>query len=76
VELPEDLDSAFRAYCGERGAKLADEIRLAMRRHLANPPPKPTVPPLPPVPTTAGEPADEPTIPGRGERTRGNRRSA
>jgi hypothetical protein len=48
VELPEELDAAFRRYCEERGAKLADEIRMAIRRHLQNPPPA-EVPPLPPV---------------------------
>lgn len=48
VELPDDLDEAFRAYCEGRGLKLADEVRMAIRRHLANPPPS-GVPPLPPV---------------------------
>jgi len=48
VELPDELDAELRAYCDRFGLKLADEVRLAIRRHLANPPLR-DVPPLPPV---------------------------
>jgi hypothetical protein len=48
VELPDEIDAELRAYCDRHGLKLADEVRLAIRRHLANPPPK-GVPPLPPL---------------------------
>lgn len=49
VELPEELDTAFRSYCEGRGVKIADELRLAIRRHMANPPPISEPPPLPPL---------------------------
>ncbi len=49
IELPTDLDEQLRAYCEERGGKIAEEVRLAIRRHLANPPPLAELPPLPPV---------------------------
>lgn len=54
VELTDELDAELRAYCEGRGLKLADEVRLAIRRHLANPPPS-TVPPLPPLPPATVE---------------------
>lgn len=50
VELPTDLDEQLRTYCEKWGLKIADEVRLAIRRHLQNPPPQAEVPPLPPVP--------------------------
>jgi hypothetical protein len=48
VELPDQLDGELRTYCDRRGVRIADEVRLAIRRHLANPPPV-DVPPLPPL---------------------------
>lgn len=45
VEVPDDLDARFRAYCDSRGLKYSQEVRHAMERHLAYPPP--AVAPLP-----------------------------
>jgi hypothetical protein len=65
VELPNDLDSAIRSYCEQRGLKLADEIRLAIRRHLANPPQPTELPPLPPM--TVPAPTEEKPATKRGK---------
>jgi hypothetical protein len=69
VELPNDLDTALRSYCEQRGLKLADEVRLAIRRHLANPPKPAEVPPLPPIsapePTAEQKPAPKPKGKGK-----------
>jgi hypothetical protein len=45
VELPLELDARLRERCARVGAKLTDEVRLAIRRHLDYPPPD-AVPPL------------------------------
>jgi hypothetical protein len=46
IELTEELDRDFRAFCEKRGETFADQVRLAMRRHLKYPPPKADVPPM------------------------------
>jgi hypothetical protein len=38
VEIPTALDRQLRERCRSHGLKLADEVRLAIRRHLAFPP--------------------------------------
>lgn len=55
VELPDDLDERFRTFCEARGARLADQIRLALERHLAYPPPVADLPALPDA-TPVGQP--------------------
>jgi hypothetical protein len=45
LEIPEELDARLRERCARVGAKLTDEVRLAIRRHLDYPPPD-AVPPL------------------------------
>lgn len=45
VELSPELDGRLRDYCKERGARIADEVRMAIRRHLDYPPAE--SPPLP-----------------------------
>lgn len=47
VELPEELDRQLRLRCERTGAKIADEVRAAIGRHLAYPPPEPAYAPLP-----------------------------
>lgn len=48
VELPEAEVAAFRAFCSRRRAKLGEEVRRAIIRHMANPPVMPEDQPLPP----------------------------
>lgn len=45
------LDAQVRAFCDERGEGIREVVELALRRHLASPPPKAVVPPLPPLKT-------------------------
>lgn len=47
VELPEDLDTQLRDHCRAGGYGVADEVRMAIRRHLAHPPDR-SPSPLPP----------------------------
>lgn len=49
VELPADLDERLRTFCDQVGKKVADQVRVAIRRHLDYPPPQLDVPPLPDV---------------------------
>ncbi len=46
LEIPDELDDALRARCASVGTRMSDEVRLALRRHLAYPPPPETIPPL------------------------------
>jgi hypothetical protein len=48
LELPDELDNQLRDHCRRADSRVADEVRLAIRRHLAYPPP-PQTPPLPPI---------------------------
>jgi hypothetical protein len=48
-KIAADLDVAFRAFCAGRGSTMTDELQMALRRHMASPPPMPEVVPLPPV---------------------------
>jgi len=56
VELLTDEVAAFREFCRARGTKLTEEIRLAIRRHIANPPEVSPLPPFPP-PEAKAKPA-------------------
>lgn len=47
VELPEEMDRQLRLRCERIGAKIADEVRAAIGRHLAYPPPVHAYAPLP-----------------------------
>jgi hypothetical protein len=52
IEIPIELDRQLRDWLDHTGKKLADEVRLAIRRHLKSPlTPDEEVPPLPPPPT-------------------------
>jgi hypothetical protein len=53
VEIPDDLDRRFQAFCEGRGVKYTAQVVLAMERHLAYPPPPPVPPALPPLPADA-----------------------
>ena len=46
VELPEDLAAAFVAFARSRGSDFTEQLTLAMRRHLAYPPPVHEIPPF------------------------------
>jgi hypothetical protein len=47
VELSEGLDARLRAYCERIGSGVAEQVRLALERHLAYPPAETVPPPLP-----------------------------
>jgi hypothetical protein len=46
VEIPDELFARLKERCERLGLKRADEVRLAIRRHLDYPPPD-VVPALP-----------------------------
>ena len=64
VELPEALNEELRAYCERTGSGVAEQVRLAIRRHLTYPP----APEPPPVLPDCG-PAAQPAPARRGGRT-------
>ena len=51
TQLDEALLAEFRAWTSGRGETLRAHLEMAIRRHMASPPPpfKPEAPPLPPV---------------------------
>jgi hypothetical protein len=49
AEVNAELLDEFKAFCAQRGDTLRHHLEMAMRRHLASPPPVVTIPPLPPV---------------------------
>ncbi len=51
AEVSEGLIDEFKAFCLDRGETVRENLEMAMRRHLDNPPPRPKIPPLPPYPT-------------------------
>jgi len=53
TQLDTDLVEAFRSFCAARGQTLSYHLDLAVRRHMANPPPVFDVPALPPVTVVA-----------------------
>ncbi len=48
-QLDKETVDAFRAFCDGRGEKIRYHLEIAMRRHIANPPPTIEIPPLPPM---------------------------
>lgn len=51
-EITDALADEFRAFCKGRGQSVREQLEIALRRHLDNPPPPPQpveLPPLPPV---------------------------
>lgn len=44
-----ELAEAVRVFALKRGEKLRAVVEMALRRHMANPPPQMDIPPLPPV---------------------------
>jgi|GEM_PF-5240895 len=55
-ELPAQLVDEFREFCRLRGEAVRDHLEIALRRHLATPPP-PLKPVIPPLPEWTGDPA-------------------
>jgi hypothetical protein len=47
VELPIDLRDRFKAFCKDRGVEFVTQVRMALERHLAYPPPPEEIAPLP-----------------------------
>jgi hypothetical protein len=43
VELPLDLDAAFQALCDRQGVSFSHGFRLAIARHIADPPDPATI---------------------------------
>ncbi len=50
VELPTPVIEAFRRFAKSRGETLSFALEVALRRHMAYPPPPPAPPALPPLP--------------------------
>lgn len=72
AEIDAGLLAEFRAFLKRRAERLRDHLELAIRRHLANPPPPlepPPAPPLPPFPATA-----PPESPDEGKPRKGKKR--
>lgn len=53
VGIDAELMAELREFTQARGEKVRAVVELALRRHMANPPPPVEVPPLPPVPVPA-----------------------
>jgi len=49
IEFPPPLAAEVEAFAKGRGETFKSVVLAALRRHLDNPPPLPTMPPLPPV---------------------------
>ena len=65
LEIELSLLERLRAFVRDRGETLRQAVELALRRHMANPPPKPELPPLPPVTSPAVE---KPAPKGKGKK--------
>jgi hypothetical protein len=50
LELPEALLAELQAFAGGRGETVKQVVELAVRRHMAYPPPPPAPPPVEPLP--------------------------
>jgi hypothetical protein len=57
LEIEEGLMDVFREFVRGRNETLRQAVEMAIRRHMANPPPLPELPPLPPVTVPAEKPA-------------------
>jgi hypothetical protein len=55
VELPESLVDEFKQFCEGRGESPTHNVAVAIRRHMANPPPLPHTLPLPDSPPVPEE---------------------
>ena len=49
--LDSEVVAALRQYADSRGETIRSVLEMAIRRHLASPPPKVELAPLPPLPT-------------------------
>ena len=58
IELPDGLDRELKAFVESHGGRWAEHVRMAIRRHLAYPPPE--APPLAPLPDSPGKAARKP----------------
>lgn len=71
AQLDQELLASVRAFAVDRGETLREVFEMALRRHIANPPPKPAPPPiipLPPFPPVAGgEPVAKPAAKRKGK---------
>ena len=50
VQVSPETAQAIRNFASDRGESIRQVLEMAIRRHIANPPPKLEIPPLPPVP--------------------------
>lgn len=50
-----DVAEAFIAFCDGRGETIRHHLEIALRRHLASPPPKMVIPPLPEIKVQSGK---------------------
>lgn len=49
AEVSAELAAHMREFARSRGETLREVIEMALRRHMANPPPRIDPPPLPPI---------------------------
>lgn len=68
MELSQELVHAVRSFARSREETLREVVELALRRHLANPPPKPEPPPIIPLPPFPPVAAVEPAKPASGRK--------
>ena len=65
VEVTDTLLDEFKAFCDSRNETMRASIEMAMRRHMANPPPPPVPQPLPPLvplpPVGVSDPTEDET---------------
>jgi hypothetical protein len=64
VELSSELIDEFKRFCESRGESASHNAAVALRRHMANPPPQPHTVPLP----------DSPPVPEEAKKPRGRRK--
>lgn len=50
-----DVAEAFVAFCDGRNETIRQHLEMALRRHLASPPPKMVIPPLPEIKVQTGK---------------------
>jgi hypothetical protein len=54
VQVSPEVAEAFRRFADQREESLRYVLESAIRRHIANPPPRVVIPPLPPAPVVPG----------------------
>lgn len=57
LQIDPKVADAARDFAEARGEKLRDMVELALKRHMANPPPTLDIPPLPPMTFSESAPA-------------------